>query len=181
MYIFKIFKYKPSIYLILLFGVFWAVLMVFNFLIFLTYFPEISFSVSLISFGVFSLFLNSFLSIFKFRFCGKIEICNEGVSISVNRKNIIKWNQIDRIKIRIVNHVLIKFLDRLGGFLRYNHLGYNSISESFFDKIEINGDEYYVYIRKRVELVRFRESIDFIKSNITIEVEEVEFEIKNLV
>jgi hypothetical protein len=72
MYIFNIFRYKPSIFQILFFGVIWAILMVLNFKFFLINFPALPFSVSFISFIVLTIVIISFFSKFKFRKYGKI-------------------------------------------------------------------------------------------------------------
>jgi hypothetical protein len=92
----------------------------------------------------------------------------------------LDWSQIESVKVRIVDHVLIKFIGWFGGFFRYNHLGYSVFSEGFYDKIEINGISYWIFIKRRSELERFSESINFLKLHVQIEVEEVKYGIKDL-
>jgi hypothetical protein len=97
------------------------------------------------------------LSKLKFRKRGNIIVDREGVTIQRRSPKSYSWNEIESIHLRVVNHQLIPILNRIGGFIRYNQLGYNEKSEYFYDKITIDHEQYYLLIDSKDKFKSLKE------------------------
>jgi hypothetical protein len=161
-YRFLIFDYNPSIWLVIANASFWLVASLVAFCIaHLISFSLFSF---LVPFVIMVFVFNVILSRFKFRKKGIIIISDNGIEIMTLDKKEYPWDQIYSLLIVRINHILINKLGALGGFFRFNHVGSSNLSFQTFDRIEINGDTFFIFIRNKNEERLLEEAIAIVKN-----------------
>jgi len=123
------------------------------------------------------------LSRLKFKRVGKLSANNSGLKLitRTSSSKVFQWEQIRSISLRKVNHSIVNSLGYFGGFFRYNHLGYRvDDSETFYDKIEINGEVYYLFITDRTDFAKLKTLSKYISEYKNLEMEEVEFRFRDM-